>query len=210
MKSTEFITEDINVEDVQKYVELIKQDCGPFLQQAKGEYLYRGLGTETDPFVGNSIRLKNRTPKDVPLLLHNNINKFFNKKFGSPFRNAMFCSGDIHFADFYGKIYVVFPIGKFEFLWSTDVDDLFMSWDEYDPSLSPDFKQLSQESQEIDFKDAIKTFLKDTKNTYINDNLAQAIKSNNEIMIRCERYYAVKLDIVQDPIYNFERLMNEK
>ena len=85
-----------------------------------------------------------------------------------------------------------------------------MSWDEYDPSLSSDFKQLSQESQEIDFKDAIKTFLKDTKNTYINDNLAQAIKSNNEIMIRCERYYAVKLDIVQDPIYNFERLMNEK
>jgi len=207
MKSNEFLTEEIQVKEM---VSKIQQDCQPFLNEANGRLIYRGLGTSTEPFMKKSVRLKDRKPKDVPILLHKTINSFFKKKFGAEFRNAMFCSGDIHFADFYGKIYAIFPIGDFKFVWSTHVDDLFMAWDEYDPSQSADFLQYTDETQTQEIKDSIKMFLKTYKNTYKNNNLEHAIISNNEIMIRCENYYAVKLKIVEDPQYNFMRMLDEK
>ena len=194
MKSKSFILEDAQ-DKIEEYVGLIKRDCMGFIRQANGQYLYRGLGTASDEFLSKSIRLTGRMPKDVPSLLHYTINEYFINNFGAPFRNAMFCSGSQHLADFYGNIYGVFPIGNFDFVWSPEVDDLYMEWDEV-------------EHDEHDVM--VDNLMDEVAQTYKNDNLEQAIKSNNEIMVRTRDYYAIKNEIIQDPKYNFTRLLYEK
>jgi len=206
MKSNEFIIEDVSVFEVEQFVNRIKQDCQPFLKQANGRHMYRGLGNATKPFMGKSVRLTNRKPKDVPIIFHDMINTYFTKKFGAPFRNAMFCSSMLTFADYYGNIYSVYPIGDFEFVWSSEVEDLYMELDEIDPDYKKEIKQLNNTSK----IKATKQILNVIKDSYSNSNLQGALDSGNEIMIRCNSYYAVANKIVQDPMYNFERLMNEK
>jgi hypothetical protein len=86
--------------------------------------------------------------------------------------NSLFCMNDRGNVLTYGKLYVVFPIGKFDVIWSDEHKDLYnkgyMDWE-----LSR-YKQL---------------FLNDYAKTYQKGNLLKAIQSKNEIMLLCKKYY---------------------
>lgn len=198
MKSTEFINEGndgpvIPEKEWLKIVKSIHRDCKPFLQQAKGGTLYRGLGNADDDFLKKKVRLTDRVPKDMPQEIHNKLNQYFLMKHGGKFRNALFVSGDMSVAIEYGNLYRIFPIGQFEFLWSPKVFDLYQDWEEYEP------KKWDVENRDIKLKEALKFFHDEIlKDGYTTDNLAAAIQSKNEIMLRGRNYYAVNEDLFDD------------
>ena len=107
--------------------------CYPFIkeinkQQIKG-FIFSGRENDVIKYTGK-VR-KNRNPKDSPIKTHNILDKLFKKKFGWKARsNAIFCTGNIHTAAAYGKnVYMIFPIGKYKFLWSPEIDDLYETID---------------------------------------------------------------------------------
>ena len=175
-------------------LKLIKKDCKPFLNLINNqinEYkLYRGLEAASHPesITKKQIRLNDRRPMSSAQEKHDRYNHYFEEVFGAPFRNALFASGDRAMAQFYGYPFVVFPIGEFEFIWSPDVND--MALDIQWPSVGG-FVNVPPSQEVVDDKLEFAGYRK-------NIDLAQAIKSGNEIMIRGKEYYAVRTAVFQD------------
>ncbi len=175
-----------------KIVKTIQRDCKPFLEQANGGTLYRGLGHENEGMLKKKVRLANREPKDMPQDIHDKLNKYFLMKHGAKFRNALFLSGSDMQAGEYGDLYKIFPIGRFEFLWSPKISDLYTEYEDYEGGfwhdLTPKEERAHKKKQLKRFHDEVLT------KGYTTDHLAKAIKSGNEIMLRCNSYYAINSD----------------
>lgn len=174
--------------DMPKMLKQIKTRCQPFLQQVKDPFtLYRGLepglytGELPPMFLKKQARLTDRIPTAMGRDDHNAINHYFKQEFKRPFRNGVFVTGDIAESQGYGDGYVVFPIGKFEFLWSPKIDDI--NYQKQD-LIWNDRNMDSDESELI-------RGLKEAK--YTTENLQAAIKSKHEIMIWCKEYFAISL-----------------
>lgn len=162
-------------EDFDGMVELIRADCKPFLEQANGVMLYRGMH-KTSTYLKMTVR-SDRKPKNTSAAEHAVIDDWFNEKFGFRARSAaVFGSGEFADARLYGKVFAIFPIGRFEFVWSPIVSDLFVD---------------IADSTGDDSKDSIINFLEQAE--YTDKNLSRGILSNNEVMIHCGTYYAVRL-----------------
>ena len=161
-----------------EFINNVKRDCQPFLQQIDNNIkqlgLFRGIsqriGMEADVFVHKQVRLDDRAPRDSDNKQHKLWNNWFKKNLGEPFRNAMFATGDEVETFPYGEPYLVFPIGNFTFAWSPHVMDLSLN-------------QLTTNAKS--------THERLTAAEYQTDNLQAAILSGHEIMIRCKEYYAL-------------------
>lgn len=223
MKSTEFLMEnpmsDQEMDDyleykkeMRKYANLIHKHCQPFLQQIKNpkdDILFRGMNINAD-FIKKNVRLSNRIPVDMPDDVHKKLNQYFTMKYGAPFRNALFVTGDYDIAIEYGNVYAIFPIGNFKFLWSEHVHDLLNAWNEYDNGFDPetyDPTDMHDVKQKEEYKQYLKQFYTEIlKAGYKTKDLRKAIKSGHEIMLRCKSYYAVNYDIFDDVVSE----LNEK
>lgn len=155
------------------------------------------------PFVKKQVH-KNREPLDMPIQLHDMINDTFNEIFGVKLRSeCLFGTSNLNIAKQYGKIYLIFPIGKFDFYWSERIFDLFISVD----VLFKDYNRYVD--KEGNFKNALIKMLK--KNYKKNGDLVRAMSVKNEIMIDCKEYYAIKINItdeveIYDKINHYRRL----
>lgn len=110
-------------------VALIKKNCQPFLQQCNQRFLYRGIHSlkTNNEFIKFDVR-QNRSPTGSSRILHELYIKAFNKLgFVANRNNSIFCSGSLDLADVYGNVYIVFPIGPFQFTWSPNTEDLLHS-----------------------------------------------------------------------------------
>ncbi len=180
--------------DRDEILKLIKKDCKPFLQRIGnkiGSYkLYRGMGfaENKDTIVRKSVRLGDRRPMSTAQSKHDRYNKFFVTMFGEPFRNALFVSGDEDMAKYYGEPYVIFPIGDFDWVWSTAINDIAMDirWPDVNGwvNMPPDQITVDEKLGSLNYT--------------INSNFIGAIKSGNEIMIRGKEYYATKIHVFKD------------
>lgn len=170
--------------DAENLVAILERDCGPFLKQSKKQgLLYRGIkgsfsnkGTTAEgiKYAIKEVRT-DRKPLHTTESHHEIIDAWFKKKFGFNARSeSMFCFGDVGSDNIaqYGKKYIVFPIGDFKYVWSSEVRDL---WQDFDN------QNVRDESDIIDL-------LNDSE--YTKAGLGTAVSSNNEIMIKCEKYYA--------------------
>ncbi|MCK5019545.1 MAG: hypothetical protein KAS32_20970 [Candidatus Peribacteraceae bacterium] len=199
-------------------ITLIHKECQPFLkewapkQKGKSEatFMYSGRRNEKD-FVKKRIR-KNRRPTDTHIDIHNDLDKRFTKKFGYPARsNSVFVTGDFSSTNRYGEGYMVFPIGKYQFLWSPKQKDLYENlyewmgtfvesdregykgWLELQARASrhlpddPGYKE-SYDKAKIDYDMGMDNIVDGYQKTDING----AIKSGNEIMITAKDYYMVR------------------
>jgi len=191
MKAKEIIIKESNTNKIEEIMNtftldkslvrdlmLIGKNCKPFLKEINYDIfnysLFRGLNSEEN-FIQSRVRLSDRKPRDTDINVHNAINKYFVEKFGEPFRNALFATGDVSVAVEYGDVYFIFPVGDFTFCWSTEIEDLL-----------PISEELEDDIEEI---------LNTLKNgNYSNTNLLKAINSDNEIMIRSQSVYCIKLD----------------
>jgi len=180
------------------FMETVKLDSQPYLKEIdynlRGNQLYRGVINTTKPFIAKTVRLKNRNPKDTSLDLHNKINGYFQEIYGAPFRNSIHVTSDLDQASEYasntiktGNVYIIFPVGQFDFLWSPAVSDML------DSTMSEPWPELVDK----------------TLSTYQTTDLIAAIRSGHEIMIRSKEYYGLKYsgDITYKHWEAFEELV---
>jgi len=201
MKSIEFLTED-KIELAFKYADKykldvydtkfaldVKEHCQKFLQECKSSnsdpfILYRGVNESKDT-IEKEVRLTDRRPLNMDKLLHQKINYYLDDNYGHPYRNAMFCTGDLSSADYGNQTYYVFPTGDYDFLWSQNqqYDDLYMAWQKWTAGRTePTFKLIQQEF-------IVDDFLKSAR--YTNQDIVRAAKSGNEIMMWTPMYYGI-------------------
>lgn len=121
-----------------KAVDLIIKDCQPFLEQinykVKRLPLYRGLKQikrddrgkfEEGLMLKRKVR-KDRQPKDMSKQDVSIMDQVFVNHFGYPYRTqALFTTGSYNIADNYGQVFLIFPIGQFNFLWDKESGDMF-------------------------------------------------------------------------------------
>ena len=173
--------------------QLIKRDCGPFLQQIKGRVdklaLFRGLG----PRAGNASFSKvacpvNRYPMSTNPTVHEISDAWFVDHFGISFRrNAVFATGSEDEAGGYGLLYAIFPIGDFKICYSPVIKDLFNEWESFEESNGHCLHNMTSEL----ISDEVDSILR--RGRYVTGPLTTAIKSKHEIMIHCNEYYQLKV-----------------
>ena len=169
-------------------VDRIEQDCQPYLQiigdNVSAFPMYRGM-EEHEMILRKQVRLDNRKPWSSAQIKHERYNQYFEDTFGQPFRNSLFVSGDYEMAAYYGAPYAIFPIGKFDWLWSPQVNDMALDirWPPVGGHVNvpPSQEAVIDKLQTLDYN--------------MNSDLKGAIVTGNEIMIRCKEYYALSQQV---------------
>ena len=111
-------------------IKLIINKCQPFMKELVTkvrpiEFLLSGRKGKGDFFEGR-VRF-DRKAKDTNPKIHNDLNDEFQRQFGYPARsNSIFCTGSDMTAESYGVPYMIFPIGKYKYLWNPDIEDLYI------------------------------------------------------------------------------------
>lgn len=111
---------------VMKMAMILFRDCKEYIKDLKksGEVMYRGAkGGDMTKIVPR----KDRTPKDMPKGIHDELDSLFKQEYGWNARSeGVFCSGDLGQAKGYGSaVFTVWPMDKYKLLWNPDVFDLF-------------------------------------------------------------------------------------
>ena len=121
-----YINESYNATELLPY---LKKDCKPFLKELKKsspiKFFYRGNRKKNSSGILKIQSRLDRKPLDTPELVHNMLNKEFNNKFGWDVRNGIFATSDVAYAGGYGESSLFFPIGKYEYVWSPVIKDMY-------------------------------------------------------------------------------------
>lgn len=173
--------------------ELLRRDCSDFINEIRDDdFLFRGmnnpskgakihsmktpLGEPAINFYEKKVRTERR-PLNTPPHIQVLVDEWFYKKFGvQPRSSGLFCVGEPLNDFVYGPSYIIFPIGKFRYIWSPTVFDFFEDF------LGDKVNVTAEEIEE---------FL--SEQNYKMTDLDKAIDSRNEIMVLCERYYAFSI-----------------
>lgn len=136
-KLRSFLNEEKKLDGERFAQTLIKiyKDCAPFIRDFIGpqkgkkslQFLYSGRSISGNPeFIKKRVR-KDRKPADIHPLVHDMLDKEFQNKFGYPARSSsLFVTSHIYTASSYGeRVYLVFPIGKYKYLWNPEINDLY-------------------------------------------------------------------------------------
>jgi len=160
---------------------LLITECDPFLKEIKkhGNFLFRGSSNTIDDIKKVIPRIE-RKPSDTPKKIHDMANRFFIRKFGWDGRNGVFATGSSTEARLYGNYtpYLFFPINKYKFIWSPEVNDF---WKDLVDTTEYYHGENQSKRDNIEIK----------LTTYIDTDLSKAILSNKEIMFKCEAYYLI-------------------
>lgn len=212
MRFTQFLIEQDDQEQrYQQAAQTLLNDCRPYFEELGYDItaamsLFRGLKTIPQ---GNQLLYKkdvrvDRKPTDTPVPIQQYLDQTFQQQFGVPFRSkAMYTTGSRLAASYYGTLCIVFPIGQFKYLWSSEVEDLFgrirdrvleQSDDESFELFASSISQHYQTHGELthDVEEMIDDILDEAN--YQDDQLKQAIQSRNEIMIATDQYYIIPFD----------------
>jgi hypothetical protein len=150
--------------------------------QKKKQFFWRGVKSEKNlkrPFIVKKVH-KYRTPTDTPEEIQKWIDDEFEKKFGwRPRSQGVFASASVFGA--YNPRFIFFPIGKYKYIWSPEVQDFFGKLDDiYDiGSLKFLVKGLHQ-----DAKEPIKNTIKDCVKTYSEKPLS--VTTKNELIFNIQ------------------------
>lgn len=144
-KYLRYIKEDIQEEeeydDIEDLFHRIFSECTEYLDQVKGNknLLWRGFNFIGDidyeeVFNGPEGEYgalitpdDSRDPVDTPQVIHDTFDNILFDKFGwYPRSEAIFCFSKQGSAAHYGSTYMIFPKGKFEYVWSFDIMDFYM------------------------------------------------------------------------------------
>ena len=229
MRLNRYLTEEMfdNEHIAQKVIyPMLVKDCKGFIvellksQRASGfRWFWRGTDKQITE-IGKVPTRKNRKPKDMPVKLHELIDFMFYKKFRwSPRSEGVFTNPQPGSVQPYGQYaYAFFPIGKYRYVWSSRVEDLFA--DMYRRKLTPDKadhlyyevtgdKQIllpTSKAELLISKHKFKKWFEDPKgwfaevvkradeviNTYQDDNMPMALAHNFEVTFDCKKYYLVE------------------
>ena len=183
-------------------IEQFKQDCAPVLAHLKGTggelIMYRGEGAVPKDWQIREWRERPR-PAQTPKEVHDSINQYFTHRsdIEEPIRSWMFCTGSKMTADLYTSWHrvplAIFPIGEFQWVCAKDPDIGKDFTDYYFTTYREILKSQPQIVQMKQLQDktleAI-THQLDSTEFWNSTDLQACLKSGNEIMFKCERFYA--------------------
>jgi hypothetical protein len=178
MRLIHFINEDIKLDKIKKqckyYIDLVKNN------NCSNKFFYKGMNKQHDFDIIKTR--KNRKPLNMPLKLHNYIDKLFKKKFGVKLRSeTIFVTSDIIWSGGYGFPSIIIPIGKFDYYWNQHIDDLYEDFPFFTSNNNIE-KNLDKYKKEI-----IK--IVDGYNKNKNFKVMKDV-FDGEVMIDCKSYYA--------------------
>ncbi len=204
-------------DDIYLLKQTLHEKCSYFLNECNGYWLLRGV-SGSHMWGIRTIR-DNRKPKDNTLQLHNIFDKTFYDMFGWRARsNSVFCTGSISVTNDYGEPYLIFPIGKYNFIYSKHIQDLYLSLIKPKGKVLDiinyykifDYENVNQfnwidifdksfrKKNNIDDKVVI-DLTKDICSLYKkNVKITEAINSYNEIMMNCKEYVEIERDYFQE------------
>lgn len=112
---------------------ILLKDCKSFLKELEktklspSRWVFRGTKRiRSDKGIEEIIPRRDRYPKDMPPELHNKYDEEFHRKFRwNPRSEGVFTTGKFSTAGTYGQANLVFPIGKYRYIWSPEIDDLY-------------------------------------------------------------------------------------
>lgn len=200
MKFKEYLNEAFEFTD--EMIDTIKKDCKPFLKYKN--FLFRGMSNPNTEMV-KKIRRTDRQPLHTDTDLHNIIDNIFLKEWGWKARSqGVFARADYQ-VNFYGRKHLVFPIGKFTYLWSKLIFDA-VAFDKIQHIDKKSGKEKVQvrlfpnDDEKSDYwihVDTWENYTKDLemyiKKYYTNKNIQKyfTIKEPIEIMLNVDSYWAV-------------------
>lgn len=210
MKIHEILREDPQVpQEPEALADFIKQNAQPWLSQTDQGYLivYRGLKSQLSMYGGplpwdrsvafvKSIRGDRRT-LNTSQASHAAFNAMIDSVGGLADRsNSAFVSSDRNVAEFYGRVYVFMPLGDFHYTWSPEYADWYQEFrPKYIKALHRD-NSSTQDTSKNQYYDPEKV----SEVIKVDQDLREAIKSGNEIMIHAaaglyidEKYYLGKV-----------------
>ena len=115
----EFLLE--GTEDLEAFFQKVEKDCKPFLKHKRA--LWRGLDTKGEDFGEKKVR-QNRTPLVATPEMTTFVNAFL-KKNKLPLRtNSLFALNSDKRTEVFGDSCLIFPKGKFKFVWFPEIIDL--------------------------------------------------------------------------------------
>lgn len=115
-------TEESINECLKEAESFLKENKEAILQE---HFLYRGTRSHGKDFFMKKTRLDmERRPRDMPRRDHEIFDDYLNDKFGLKYRSfAKFATGNKKAADTYGKVFIFFPVGEYNFCFSDKVVD---------------------------------------------------------------------------------------
>lgn len=180
MKFYSWLNEENNMEEV---FDKISKGCKPFLKNFIKDPINRFLVSgrkKTDNFFKGVVR-KDRRPRDTDEEIHDYVDNLFDEKFGIKARSStLFCAFHPAMVKTYGFPYLIFPIGKYDLIWSPDVEDFY--GDVVENGDMYDYDELEEK-----INDAIKTYK-------MTEKIPKDVSTKTEVMLHCKEYYALKAD----------------
>lgn len=185
--------------------DLLAADAQKYLMTpgVKTSFIYRGLTVPLQSYTTEEIggsevswiimdARRDRDPVSTPKAFSNAADAFFNKQFRwTPRRDGTFAVKDLSLARHYGEGNIFIPLGDFRFIWSEDVSDLYIAYDE----IKEDWYDKNLQRDEM-----IEKWIEYLGTAgYTNQDLGRAIASGNEIMFDCNQYLLVHLPTSRGP-----------
>lgn len=129
MRLKRYINEARSIDEI---YEILSRDCKPFINEflkKKKTFIWRGTNKRVD-FIQKITPRKDRKPRDMPKELHKFLDNVFKDNFGWYVRSeGVFASSDRSFAEDFsdtgGDSYLFFPIGRYDYIWSPVIKDIY-------------------------------------------------------------------------------------
>lgn len=182
-------------------MEQFEKDCAFFIRHAKREPMYHGSKRLSNLLGGKAGGIfpfvERNEPRDTPVEYHFTMNTFFNNNFHIKPRNWMFVTGQASFARGYGTVFRIFPIGKFEWISIVEKEakDLYLVITDLASEVSKDAGYYGPPDDAPDeILDAVNSAIIDKLDEFTyrhNDDLSDSLLSPNEIMMKCDKFYAI-------------------
>lgn len=177
-------------------IKLIEGNCKPFLKEFSNP-LYRGT-IDYSMFI-KKTRRKDRKPKDLQKVLHETLDEIFYDLFGwYPRSEGVFVTSDPSQARSYGESFYFFPIGKYRYVYSNRVYDLYSSLNSsmfnYIRGDVVSKKEQGLPGYEAITQDVYDMIEKTIKELYSNKGLNFDISGRfeGEVQFDCNEYYLLK------------------
>lgn len=124
MRFKQFIAENDGY-SLDQIAKEIKRNCKPFLDEANGEPLLRGIKAVSDIRINSQPR--NRLPKDSDTGFNFMFNAGVHLAFGieAVRPKSFYATGAEQQARTFGPLNFIFPIGEFSYMWSITIEDSY-------------------------------------------------------------------------------------